>query len=171
MCLFQPGMPPTDRVKSRTSSTSRSLISIRPTGGSCFAGSRWTGCPLCRRGGIDVEPTDARIYGGALDKAFEYGGTPKLVLAMRGWSQPDGDRTLLLDKNSRIHKHAEADVDVESIQNTYPYAYPINGESNLYSRFPSLTGAEIKYDQDYGYWIPGDPFDALVAMFIYREQL
>jgi hypothetical protein len=34
------------------------------------------------RTGIDVEPTDARIYVAGLEKSWEYGGWPKVIMAL-----------------------------------------------------------------------------------------
>lgn len=48
-----------------------------------FRGVSWDRLGVVLSTGIDVEPTDATIYVDGFDKALEYGGWPKVIVALR----------------------------------------------------------------------------------------
>jgi hypothetical protein len=73
--------------------------------------------------GVDVEPTTAPIWVSTFEKAWEYGGLPKVVMAFDG-------------------SHLE--------------------------RLPD-TSANSPYEV-FARWIPGDPFDALLAVFVFKLE-
>jgi hypothetical protein len=110
--------------------------------------------------GVDVEPPDSVIYVSDFDKAWEYGGFPKLVLAFK------------CDKLRRTHATVPADTPPEELSEltkTFPTVVPsIDGESLYLSRLAADdTALGTEYEWAYAYWIPGDPFDALVAALVF----
>jgi hypothetical protein len=110
--------------------------------------------------GIDVEPTNAVIWVNFLSKALEYGGWPKVVMAL--------DHRFM--KRSYIEIEADiAEEDLALIRREYPTLVRSIDGSKLYcSRLkedaPQLNTA---YEWDSAWWIPGDPLRALKAVFVF----
>lgn len=114
--------------------------------------------------GVDVEPTTAPLFAGRLDKAIEYGGVPKVVLAY----DPD-----LLERSFRVFPAVIDQADLSEIKKTYPTEIPSDdGQSICLSKFPfEDPRAATAYEFEYGRWIPGNPFNALRAIIIFTDSL
>ena len=119
--------------------------------------------PIVLASGVDVEPADAPIYVTPhVDKAFEYGGAIKW-----GTQEP----TVLLGYNhralDRTFREVPSDIapdELDKLKTTFPNVSPsTDGETLLLSRIASGPPA---YEFNYGYWIPGDPFDALRTVVV-----
>lgn len=128
--------------------------------------------PLCRfRGvsterlatvlanGIDVDPPDAVVYVSSFEKAWEYGGLPKLVLAI--------DPTHL-DRTFRTLGPDPTPAEREEVSALFPTMIEtVDGEqwfSRLTTDDPGLGSG---YEVEYARWIPGDALAALVAAIIF----
>lgn len=133
-------------------------------------GAHWVtfrGVPLARladvlRTGIDVTPTDAPIFcTDGVDKAFEYarpavGETgPGLILALRG---PHLERTFRdLDADA-------SPAEIATARETYPHPAGNPGGRIRFSRLADQTTPG--YEEAYGYWIPGNAREALIAVSV-----
>jgi hypothetical protein len=109
---------------------------------------------------IDVEPSTAPIYAGAIDKAWEYGGNPKVVLA------------LLASELRRSWVEVEADTnELAAIRTDYSTVIPSDDGTRLWcSRLPADdVRVATSYEAAYCWWIPGDAFKVLRAVFIFVE--
>lgn len=107
------------------------------------------------RSGIDAEPSDANIYATPdFDKAWEYGGDPKVILCL----DPDDlePTVCLLDPDASAG-------DVAAIRVRYPHEFD-DGRQVWLSRTPDPKPG---YELPYGRWIHGDPLKALTAIFIF----
>lgn len=115
------------------------------------------------RTGVDVDPTDAPIYVSDLDKAWEYGGFPKLVLAL--------DRRSL-DRTFRELPSASSADERRAVRKTFPTVLEgIDGDTLWFSRLaPDDPGITKPYEVEYARWIPGDPFEALRAMLVFASN-
>jgi hypothetical protein len=108
--------------------------------------------------GIDVEPTNAVIWVNVLDKALEYGGWPKLVMAL--------DYEFL--RRTFVELDADAsEVELTSVQHDYPTVLKDGSKlfcSRLKEDAPQLN---TPYELDSARWIPGDPWEALKGVFVF----
>jgi hypothetical protein len=108
--------------------------------------------------GIDVMPTNEVISVGALEKALEYGGWPKVILALR--------------RNSlkRTFKEIPADSsreEIEAVRREFPTIVKLDDRSLWCTRLQEdnrRIGTD--YEVYYAVWIPGDPWAALKAIFL-----
>jgi len=117
---------------------------------------------LIIKNGIDVEPINSAIFADHFDKAWEYGGTPKVMLAIK------------MDKLQRSYKKVGADTPKEKLElwkKEYPTVVKIQDNqlwlSKLAEDDPRLCSP---YEEEYAYWIEGDPFDAIEAVFIFTDS-
>jgi hypothetical protein len=121
--------------------------------GCTFRGVSASRLPVVLRSGIDVEPTDSAIYAHYFDKAWEYGGFPKLVLAL--------DMTGL----DRTYKELPEDADgaeIEELRQTYPTRLTTEDRTIWLTRLQEDDPhAATQYEWGYGWWIPGDPIAVL----------
>jgi hypothetical protein len=132
-------------------------------------GRRWIafrGVPIdCLRSvffnGVDVAPTDRPIFCGDEQKAFEYA---------RPTSGVDGPGPMYalhsgyLERSFRTLPADASPEEIAQVQITYPYRYedPYGGP-----HFSRLTAQyNTVYEAAYGYWIPGNARDALLAIFL-----
>ena len=110
--------------------------------------------------GIDVEPTNSVIFADHFEKAWEYGGVPKIILAID------------YQKIKKTYLEIDADThqkEIESLNLTYPTTIRSDDNSKLWlSKLkeddPKVASA---YERDYAYWIPGDSTEAVKAVFIF----
>lgn len=112
--------------------------------------------------GVDVEPTNVVIWVNEVQKALEYGGWPKILMAF------DSERL----KRSWIEIDVSAPPEeIERIQRDYPTVIR-DGDKLYCSRLPSdAPQLMTAYEFQHAFWIPGDPFEALKAVFIvFRPQ-
>jgi hypothetical protein len=109
--------------------------------------------------GIDVEPTDSVIFTNDLDKAWEYGGWPKLVLAL--------DTSRL----QRTFKQVPSDIspsELERIRQHYPTVVKSLDGTQLWLTRLEESDPRIAspYEIAHARWIEGNPFDALRAILL-----
>lgn len=131
-----------------------------------FRGVGLAQLPAVLETGIDVSPSDSAIFVDGIDKAWEYGGFPKVILALR-W-----------DCLERTFREISADADpseIERVTREYPtVVQSIDGGqlwcSRLHEKDPRLGSP---YEVTYGRWVPGDPVDALhgVLIFAFPDQM
>lgn len=112
--------------------------------------------------GVDVDPTDGPIFcDGDPDKAAEYARPesgedgPGLIYALHGGYLERSFRELPADASPE---------EIAEVQQTYPHEYP-DPYGGLY--FSRLAGqGNTAYESAYGYWIPGNAREALLAIFL-----
>jgi hypothetical protein len=113
--------------------------------------------------GIDVEPSDSVIYTGPFDKAWEYGGWPKVIL-MLDWQ--------VMEKTSR-QVHADTPPgELDVWRKSYPTELrSSDGIPYWLSRLPE-TSKRIATDYEiaHAWWIPGNALEALKAILIFGEM-
>ncbi len=110
--------------------------------------------------GIDVTPTDQPIYASSIDKAWEYGGMPKVLLALdRRGMERTGHRTPV----------GAPEGDLAAPRARYPTVLESeNGEFLWFTRLDaSDPRAGSQYEAAYSWWIPGDPWETLRAIFVF----
>jgi hypothetical protein len=119
--------------------------------------------PAILTAGIDAEPTTDPIYVGDFEKSWEYGGWPKVIMAL-------DPRQL-----ERTYREIPADTppdDIARLMQDYPTRCDSeNGGSIWLTRLqdsdPRATSA---YEWQYGRWVPGNPVDALIAVFVFMPE-
>jgi hypothetical protein len=111
--------------------------------------------------GVDVSPTDATIFCADEDKAWEYARPrtgfdgPGLMYALNGGYLQPSFRQLAADSSPE---------EIAEVQKTYPYEYDDPSSDLRY--FSRLAGQNNIAYEGYGYWIPGNARDALLAIFV-----
>lgn len=113
--------------------------------------------------GIDVHPTDAVLFANTFDKAWEYGGFPKVMLALE------------IKGMSRTWKKRPSDApeaELDELRKQYPTVVErADGEELWFSRLPEHDPrVATPYETAHGRWIPGDPFDVLRAILIFGQE-
>jgi hypothetical protein len=110
--------------------------------------------------GIDVTPTDSPIYASDFKKAWEYGGIPKVVLALDGQTMERTWRQVPADTPEEV---------LAPLRDVYPTVLEIDsGEFLWLTRMEaSDRRAGTPYEAAYGWWIPGDPWETLQAIFVF----
>ena len=112
--------------------------------------------------GIDVEPTDAVIFTDVyLEKVWEYGGWPKIVLA------------LSRDGLQRTFEEISSDTSEEKLAEMrarFPTMLtPSEGKMLRFSRLAeSDSRLASVYETEYARWIPGDPLQVLKMIMIFE---
>jgi hypothetical protein len=109
--------------------------------------------------GIDVWPTDHPIFVDDWDKALDYGGWPKLLLLLHR----DQLRPTWHEVSATLDP-----VELSDLRKTHPNQLVSTDGSKLWlTRFNlDVPQAGTAYEADYGYYIPGNPFDALAALLV-----
>ncbi len=97
------------------------------------------------------------------DKAWEYGGWPKVVMAF--------DRELICN----TYKEVPSDIDVgelAEIRKTYPTMLSAEESKTLWLSRLAEDDPHIakSYEIEYGRWIPGDPLEALSALIVFTDD-
>ena len=122
--------------------------------------------PAIIRNGCDVEPVQSPLYATPfLDKALEYGC--------------EGDQVIQLFRLKALTKtwqQVKADIAPEklaALRKTYPTVLHSTDRQTIWlSRLaeddPRLASP---YETEYGYWISGDPFDAMAGLAIIGDGL
>lgn len=112
--------------------------------------------------GIDVVPSTAPIYVDCFDKAWEYGGWPKVTLA--------------LHRESLEHTHREVSADIPAAElaeltQRFPTRLTSKDGRTLWlSRLPENdTNVSSTYECLYGRWIEHDAKDALMAVLLFAR--
>jgi hypothetical protein len=119
--------------------------------------------PVILRTGIDVEPTTAPIYVAGFEKAWEYGGWPKVIMALDG------------KQLERTYREIPGDTppdEIAQLMQDYPRRLDRkSGEYVWLTRLPeSDLGAGYQYEREDARWVPGDPFDSLIAVFVFMPE-
>lgn len=110
--------------------------------------------------GVDADPTDTAIFcTDDLFKALEYtmwppGQRAGAVMIFRG---------PLLLRSFKILPDTASVEETEAVRRDYPHFHD-DGTTRWWSRVQN--SAAFGYEEAYGYWIPGDPFDALAAVLL-----
>lgn len=112
--------------------------------------------PRILRAGVDTEPTHGVFWSSdRIDKALEYGGRDKVLLVFD--PRRLAPATVILDSDRVPEERCE-------VERMYPTVVWETGQSTKLSRLPaSEYHGGIGYDH-YAYWIPDDPFDALMLI-------
>jgi hypothetical protein len=115
--------------------------------------------------GVDVEPTTAPIYStDRFDKAVEYGGVPKVVMAF----DPS-----YLDYTYREVPSSASLNEINTLKQIFPTEISVKEGSSLWLTKLAFDDprASTYYEIEYSRWIPGNPFDALKAVIIFTDSL
>jgi hypothetical protein len=134
-------------------------------------GKRWIafrGKPIDRLGcvmanGVDVDPTDTPIFCAEEDKAYEYarpewgGRGAGLMYALHGG---------YLERSFRMLPADASPEDIAEVRKIYPHQYDSPHDGFYFSRLADQSNTAYEYAYAYGYWVPGDAKDALLAIFL-----
>lgn len=146
----------------------RLVIDSRPAEGRHWVTFR--GVPIERlravlENGVDVSPTDTTIFCADIEKAFEYGrpawgqAGAGLVYALRG---------SCLERSFRVLPADASPGEIAEVQRTYPHRYD---DPHGQLRFTRLTDqVNPAYEDAYGYWVPGNARDALLAVVLFGQN-
>lgn len=122
--------------------------------------------PVVLRQGCDVEPSNAVMWVDKFpDKALEYGGDESKVMLVIS-----GERT----EASCVEVAADMDAGaLDSLKLTYPtIERSIDGTKLWLSRLPENDRRVASpYESEHGRWIPGDPFEALLGIFVLGRDM
>lgn len=129
-----------------------------------FRGVELGRLPVILATGMDVEPTTAPIFVSDFDKAWEYGGWPKVVMAFDGNHLQPTHREIIVSDTT-------AD-EITRLMADYPTRIEDPAGERLWlTRFPETdTRAASQYEAEYARWIPANPFDALLAVFVFLPE-
>src|ERR1700746_1865642 len=111
--------------------------------------------------GVDVDPTDHPIFCDDAEKAFEYAKPksgddgPGLMYALHGGYLERSFCTLPADASPE---------QIAEVQTTYPHRYEDPYGELYFSRLADQKNTA--YEMAYGYWVPGNARDALLAIFL-----
>lgn len=113
--------------------------------------------------GVDVSPKDAVIFAGEIEKAMEYGKTGEL-------NGNDFQMILLYHKDKIKKSYLEVEDSSSLDEKEYPKRIKLsNGTLRCLSPRPS--DEYDSYEQDHGYFIPGDASDALAGIILIGNDL
>lgn len=114
--------------------------------------------------GIDVAPTCAPFFADRLDKAMEYGGVPKVILALD---------PAKLDKTFREVSASTDPGVIAEIKKTFPTEIKSDNGAMLWlTKLPfEDRRATRPYERDYAWWIPGNSMDALRAVLLFTDSI
>jgi len=132
--------------------------------GAAFRGVKLDRLPDILRAGVDVRPTDSTIYCADPEKAFGYGN---VLMAFR-YRDEEGNY-VLRSATSQIRPTTSTEEAAER-RKLYPHVLDRydDGIEKL-CRVAPTSDARLSYLQDYGFFIPGSPWQALVGIFIYGD--
>lgn len=129
------------------------------TGATSFRAVALERLPLVLKTGIDVEPSDAVFYVGEFEKCVEYGGWPKLVLALDCG---------FLTSTFRETRADISDDELASIKKVYPTVLTSEDGSSLW--FSRLNASDPRlsspYEVGYARWIETNPLQALKGILV-----
>jgi hypothetical protein len=121
--------------------------------------------------GIDIDPTDGVIYCEVGDKAYEYGGFPKVIMALR--YENDAGKQVTFPA-CRIVFSDSSPESVAEARELYPFDLGRDSEGRARRcRVQPASHAELSYLSTYGFFVDGNAWDALAAVFVFgtREHL
>jgi hypothetical protein len=97
------------------------------------------------------------------EKSWEYGAWPKVIMALDGKQLERTYREIPADTPSDEVARLMEDCPTRIESETGEYAWLTRfAESN--------TRATCAYERLYARWVPGDPFDALIAVFVFMPD-
>jgi hypothetical protein len=110
--------------------------------------------------GCDVSPTHSPIFADDIEKAIEYGGGAQVVQVF------DNERL------QRTFTEVSADTDpseIQKLKDTYQsWEISLDGKKIWFSMLPFEDGRRATpYEVAYGWFIPDNPLDALIAVAIF----
>ena len=114
--------------------------------------------------GCDVCPPDAILFAtDSPQKAMEYGRTGKVMQVFRR------DR---MDRSYRVFEPGAASSVVDEVRTRFPTEIKSEDGRIHLSRMPlgKFPGAGTRYELEYGWFIPGDPLEALQMVFLVDES-
>ena len=129
-----------------------------------FRGVALDRLPAILANGVDVEPVTAPIFVSEFSKAWEYGGWPKAVMAFSRMHLECTYREIII---------ADTDTDeITRLMVDYPTRIEDQAGERLWlTRLPEADArAASSYEREFARWIPGDPFDALLAVFVFMIE-
>lgn len=114
--------------------------------------------------GIDVQPTNSVLFASTFNKAWEYGGFPKVLMAL---DTSGMSRTWTKRSSEEISQ-----PELDELSERYPTVVERNDGKDLwFSRLPEDDPrVATQYETAHAWWIPGDPFDVLRAIFIFGSE-
>jgi hypothetical protein len=130
-----------------------------------FRGVSYDRLPAILATGIDVEPatgdrTDIRVR---LRQAWDYGDWPKVIMVFDGMHLGYTYRQITSDTPAE---------EVARLMMEYPTSIQDHsGERIWLTRLPETDSrAASSYEAEFARWIPGNPFDALRAVFVFMPD-
>ncbi len=129
-----------------------------------FRGVSWDRLAVVLSTGIDVEPPDATIYVDGFDKALEYGGWPKVIVALRNHC---------LDSTFREIAATTPEEQLVDLQRVFGTKLQSADGSKLWLSRLSADDSRVTTDYEVAYarWIPQDALEALAAVFVLVHPL
>lgn len=114
------------------------------------------------RTGCDVIPSTAPMFAACSGKALEYGGSNKVVQVF--------DPTRLEKTFTKVHK-SESPKALERLIEKYPSCKEVDGEWLWLSKLPPGDfRIATDYATEYSFYIPGNPLQALMMIFLVGED-
>jgi hypothetical protein len=118
--------------------------------------------------GCDVWPTDAVMWiANGYGKALEYGSESRSAAKIMLLFNP----TRLRSTFRQVFPE-ESKVDRDALKREYPTVLDLGEDGTWFSRLPPEDRRiATPYESAYAKWIPGDPWEALSAIFVLGENL
>lgn len=112
--------------------------------------------------GVDVLPTNSVIYADYLDKAMEYGGWPKVIMAF----YPKRMQRTFKEVDSTI-----AEDELAELMKIYPTKIESKDGSRYWHTKLDENDNRIAtdYEISYAWWIPNSPWDCLKMILLLRR--
>jgi hypothetical protein len=117
---------------------------------------------LILKNGVDVFPTNSPIWADFMDKAVKYGGKAQVVQVF--------DHQRLKRTFKEINAHADPS-EIQKLKDTYrSWEISVDGNKFWCSMLPFEDGRRTTaYEIAYGWFIPDNPWNALIALAIFLE--
>ena len=127
-----------------------------------FRGVDVSRLPTVLRTGIDVEPSDSVIFVDGFEKAWEYGGMPKVILAL--------DWECLQGTWHEMPSTASA-AEVNSVKALFRTQLLSDDKKRFWFSRLNQDDPRIasEYETAYARWIPGNPLEAIRAILIFGK--
>ncbi len=113
--------------------------------------------------GVDIDRPDGVLYVSEFSKAWEYGESPKMMLAF--------DRRKL-DSTYREVDSNLSQSELAALRSTFPTEVARTDGTKLWLSRLSSDDPRVTtlYEIEYARWIPGNPFEALLAILIFHAD-
>jgi len=118
--------------------------------------------PVIISNGCDVLPTDSPIFADFMDKAIEYGGAAQVV------------QIFDIDQLKRTFTEVSAHIDsnkIQKLKETYKSWEKSGDREKIWFSMLQFEDQRrtTSHEVAYGWFIPGNPWDALIALAIFVE--